>query len=487
MDALLVIVLLAALVYSWYRGHTRLRGKGYGRAAITTLFAVLLFICLAIGGSVPDHELGPPASLAVWSGVALLLAWSLPDRKGARTAGRRRAWQATASGWVFVAGGGAMTLFFVWQLIWPTIVPRDQGWPGLVVALGVLAGSERWFTIARRSQEAPETLPALADSVLYLRAFDEENLPFAVGPRSALKSYTTQYAAHPVISTKGDPTLELTLEDYLEEEITTRIGPFVGLGNPYDKAAPDGATREYATDEQWQARFLELAGTARCIVVSIGDSANLEWELARIQERGLGQKLCLFTPPIVPGANATLLSRVRQTAAAPMEALAAAWTQAASVLRRVGFACGDNPGPGAALTFDEHGNGTILTADATTPAEFIAPVADWFKEGKASGRCVPVACSGCGTPTFTTTAGAAGGSLCRDCRRKDERARQSFMDRHPTIAGTLLLASFLVFGVFCRLVLNVQSFWIIAPLYAVVALAVIVLWHRVSRSVTPRS
>jgi hypothetical protein len=165
-----------------------------------------------------------------------------------------------------------------------------------------------------------------------------------------------------------------------------------------------------------------------------------------------------------------------------MEALAAAWTHAAGVLRRVGFDCGDNPGPGAALTFDEHGNGTILTADATTPAEFIAPVADWFKEGKTSGRCVPVACSGCGAPTFTTSAvAAAGGSLCRDCRRKDERARQSFLERHPTIAGTLLLASFLLFAAFCQLVLNVRSLWIIAPVYAVLGLAVIVLWDRVGR------
>jgi hypothetical protein len=390
-------------------------------------------------------------------------------RRGTRTSGRRRAWQATAWGWVVVAGGGAMTLFFVWQLISPTIVPRDQGWPGLVVALSVLLGSERWFNIARRSREAPETLTALSDSVLYLRAFDEENRPFAVGPRSALKSYTTQYAAHPLIETKGDPTIELTLEDYLEEEITARIGPFVGLGNPYDKAAPDGAMREYATDEQWQTRFLELAGTARCIVVSIGGSANLEWELTRIKELGLGRKLCLFTPPIVQGANART------------EALAAAWAHAASVLGRLGFACGGNPGPGAAVTFDEHGSGTILTADATTPAEFIAPVADWFKEGKASGRCVPVACSGCGASMFTTSADAASGALCRDCRRKGEQARQSFLERHPTIAGTLLLASFLLFAAICQLVLKVQSLWVITPLYAVVGLAVLVLWNRVNR------
>jgi uncharacterized membrane protein SirB2 len=82
---------------------------------------------------------------------------------------------------------------------------------------------------------------------------------------------------------------------------------------------------------------------------------------------------------------------------------------------------------------------------------------------------------------FTTSADAASGALCRDCRRKGEQARQSFLERHPTIAGTLLLASFLLFAAICQLVLKVQSLWIITPLYAVVGLAVIVLWNRVNR------
>ena len=73
----------------------------------------------------------------------------------------------------------------------------------------------------------------------------------------------------------------------------------------------------------------------------------------------------------------------------------------------VGFNCGANPGPGAAVAFDEQGNSTIITADANWPADFITPVADWFKEGKKSGRCVAVACRSCGAPTHVTEAAAA--------------------------------------------------------------------------------
>ena len=92
-----------------------------------------------------------------------------------------------------------------------------------------------------------------------------------------------------------------------------------------------------------------------------------------------------------------------------------------------------------------------------------------------------------GASTFATSADAAGGTLCRDCRRKDEHARHSFLDRHPTIAGTLLLASFLLFAVFCQLVLKVQSFWIIVLLYAVVAIAALALWNLVRSSASRRS
>ena len=62
---------------------------------------------------------------------------------------------------------------------------------------------------------------------------------------------------------RGDPTLRLTLEDYLQEAITAQLGPFVALGNPYDRLTPDGAMREYAPDDQWQTRFLELAQAPR--------------------------------------------------------------------------------------------------------------------------------------------------------------------------------------------------------------------------------
>ena len=395
-----------------------------------------------------------------------------------RQAGTRRGLIASVWGWTAAVLGGALTLFFTWQLIFPTIVPRDEGWKAwLATAAITLTISQYWFTIARRTKEAPAAIQPTTASVLYLRAFDEERRPFVFGPRSALKQYTSQFGAHAPLQ-RGDPTLRLTLEDYLEEAITAQLGPFVALGNPYDRLAPDGATREYAQDAQWQERFLDLATSATCIVVSIGGSSNLEWELKQIKERELGQKVCLFTSPIVPGTDDKILNRLRSTAATRAKTLAEDWERASATLGRAGFTCAENPGPGAVVAFDEQGASVLLTTDATSPADFITPAADWFKQGQKSGRCIPVACKSCGAPTHNTPAAAAEGGLCYACRQKEARAQASFPDRHPVLAGLWGFASLLIAVLLAQQVLHTTSNWIVVLLWILVWLLPVVLLSR---------
>lgn len=486
MAALVTLALLGALVYTWIRAHRRLRRNGYGAGAISGVFILLLFVCLWLAGLI-QGSMAAAFSLGLWSVAAFALARTLPARKGAvkdgrvvqvgeRRAGKRRAFGATAWGWTFTVVGGAATIFFLWQLVTPTLVPRDQGWKALIAALGVwITFSGHYFGIARRSHAAPEVLPSAVPSVLYLRAFDEEQRPFVFGPRSALKKFTTQFAAHaPGQSRRGDPTLRLTLEDYLEEAITALIGPFVALGNPYDRAAPDGALREYAPDGQWQSRFLELARTARCIVVSIGGSANLAWELQTIKALGLGQKLCLFTSPIVPGTDRKLLNRLRGTAGKRDEAIAADWALSRDVLGQAGFHLAENPGPGAVVTFDEQGQGTLLTTDAQWPADFIAPAADWFKDGKKTGRCMAVACGTCGARTHVAPSSVAEAGQCYACREQQQHAAKPLWERHPSVFYAWFFASLLLSALIAQGA-GVTTSWVVIPLwFTILVLPVVV-------------
>jgi hypothetical protein len=300
----LMLALAASVILTWSRCHVRLGAKGYGRFVISSLLLlslVAVFWSFSDVGNAIFTVFGIPT---LWILFAIGIARALPTRAGGRAAplaprraGRRSTLVPNALGWLATVIGSAMSLFFLWQLVFPTIVPRDEGWPALLVMLAVtLIVSQYWFGIARRATAAPVTLQPSETSVLYLRAFGEEGRPFAVGPTSVLKHYTNQLSAFRFRS-RGDPNIKLTLEDFLEEAVTAQFGSFVALGNPHDRLSPDGAVREYAPDDIWQQRFLDLARSAKCIVVSVGGSANLQWELEQIKEQGLTQKLCLFTSP----------------------------------------------------------------------------------------------------------------------------------------------------------------------------------------------
>jgi uncharacterized protein (DUF983 family) len=189
----------------------------------------------------------------------------------------------------------------------------------------------------------------------------------------------------------------------------------------------------------------------------------------------LGQKLCLFTSPIVPGTDRKFLNRLRRTARKRATNIAAEWNRARDVLSRAGLTLADNPGSGAAVTFDESGKSLLITADATTPAEFITPVADWLKQGQKSGRCVPVACRSCSAPTHVTPSAAAEGADCYACREKQEHAEKSFVDRHPAIVGLWGVVALAIAVVISLQVLQTNSLWIVLPLWVVVTFLPLVL------------
>jgi hypothetical protein len=55
----------------------------------------------------------------------------------------------------------------------------------------------------------------------------------------------------------------------------------------------------------------------------------------------LGEKLCLFTSPIVPGTDRKILNRLRRTALKRATTIAADWNQAREVFHRAGFTLAD--------------------------------------------------------------------------------------------------------------------------------------------------
>jgi hypothetical protein len=160
-------------------------------------------------------------------------------------------------------------------------------------------------------------------------------------------------------------------------------------GNPTDRIAPAGAKRGYYDDKDWQAAVERLALGAACIVGVTGASASTAWELTRIRELGLEQRLFLVSPPrveqVLPAAAVTVQhSRTRRALGFVRELFIAyrdddtaqisrllsfgrlpgawspsgltAWPDFVRALAGSGYVVAvEDPGPGAVLRFDPGG------------------------------------------------------------------------------------------------------------------------------------
>ena len=90
----------------------------------------------------------------------------------------------------------------------------------------------------------------------------------------------------------------------LEEVIAETLypyGPLVTLSNPVDALPPLGAARENVADSVWQRKIEQYMEQASKIVLIIGVTRSLHWEVNQILSRGFMEK-CLFVfPPAYRG------------------------------------------------------------------------------------------------------------------------------------------------------------------------------------------
>ena len=223
--------------------------------------------------------------------------------------------------------------------------------------------------------------------VVYMRAFERDGETFVVGSREKYG----QYARNPL---KGsDTAVELTFDEYVGELLTTRIGPFLALGNPADYFAPTGAIRTYFKDSDWMEEFERLARQAACIVVETATSSNLRWELQHL--RRSNQQTKLF---VVNGHHSGLSRywlvrlRARLLGISQIE-----WKPFSITLQELGYSVTeDEPEPGSVFGFDSEGPSQLLTTSADMPDEFVDPMVSWLSSRALVGRCIPIACARCG-------------------------------------------------------------------------------------------
>jgi hypothetical protein len=205
--------------------------------------------------------------------------------------------------------------------------------------------------------------------VLYLRAFEHEEGPFATLNFFARRQYLPWYAA---VLSGG-----ITLEQYLKKQIDSHIGPFVALGNPLDYLQPIGAARSYYSDNDWQNEFIKLVQKSAVIIMSLDISTNLAWELQTIRQLNLSTRLYLLTPP--ENRNPGILSAWRLKIMKLTDDHAAqiqhSWPAFSRLLESFGYITNDvNPIAGSVLTFDSQHKITVLITNAYGPEQFVKAI-----------------------------------------------------------------------------------------------------------------
>lgn len=169
--------------------------------------------------------------------------------------------------------------------------------------------------------------------VVYLRPFDaDDNDPVPPGHWDYFK---------------GEGTFQQALGASEEEQLAVamnELGPFIAIGKPYDTLPKLGAARIRVADEQWQAKVSEWVSRAQLIVLRLGFTKGVEWEIAHILEHAPPEKLVLLLPFTPANGYDTFREQMRERFKRDLpEIKRRNWTPPLSVCGLVYFSSGWEP------------------------------------------------------------------------------------------------------------------------------------------------
>jgi hypothetical protein len=212
--------------------------------------------------------------------------------------------------------------------------------------------------------------------VLYLRAFTYEEQLFVHLDTWQASKYTSKLGS----------TYGATLEQYFSLAIRESIGPFVALGNPFDYLPPEGASRIYEPDRSWQESFLKLARESACIIIQVGESGNLAWELKTLKVEGLLEKVFIFVRPAkrfnAPNRFSEAINRLKHRIKGVK---LVAWSDFAAGLCAMGYQIDlAEPSAGSIFSFNREGTAVLLAAGAKEPSDYVTRMLERLRSTAAT-------------------------------------------------------------------------------------------------------
>lgn len=162
----------------------------------------------------------------------------------------------------------------------PQLLPALLWWVCALTASGLLGVlgfrlHRQGRRVAARAASAP--VQSGEPIVLYLRPFGAD------AHLAGMDSTGTMY---------GVVGSYLTYEEQLQNAFRT-VGPMLAISRPNEELPPTGAYRTVAA--QWQQTVIELLGRAALVIVTLGRSQGIRWEIARAVERVPPHRLLLLS------------------------------------------------------------------------------------------------------------------------------------------------------------------------------------------------
>jgi hypothetical protein len=191
------------------------------------------------------------------------------------------------------------------------IAAIPEGTPQLVLMLpGLLlvVGGMRIVRVGRRNlvtTYAAEEPHAFRDTILYLRPFAADAAPIRLPPNPMA-------AMFPLLDGRSRALLRFTVHDVVRyEELLSyafrRVGTLIAIGDPRESLPLLGATRVYAGaaspsdsagEAGWKAEVRRQIERARLVLLHIGDTENLRWEIERAVASAQPDRVVLCVAPI---------------------------------------------------------------------------------------------------------------------------------------------------------------------------------------------
>jgi hypothetical protein len=133
--------------------------------------------------------------------------------------------------------------------------------------------------VTRRDERAP---------ILYLRSFGDDQLTIPARTGSPRHSLLERFSHR---------------SERFEEVVAGHLwayGPVIAVGVPGERLAPIGAARTHYDDATWKDGVQSWLSRASLVVITVGGTAGVAWEVRRIAELGLWDRAILLVPPRTP-------------------------------------------------------------------------------------------------------------------------------------------------------------------------------------------